>query len=864
MQRRICTLLLVCAMVLSSVSIALAAPFDLSHRTGTANYSFNQFVDSPSIFDEVADDMENFLIEAVDGSFYNVKDVNDRLEAGAADFAEAIEGLQPVQPGEEDDLEVVSVSAITQTIAAGKDVDLKFEVNGKEVTKAEFDETYGEEDYTVTFKYNRTDADLKATGEVNTDKDFKYAVQVKDAEGTLIPEELGLEDYLEVKVVDATKAVSIETVELKNNNDLNYLTVEATGVGFEVTSAKNALGEELEEADLTQLNNDLVKVVSSDLDVAYYAEGEIVARAAGTVTFTLTYGTGDDAIKVEVPVEVKEAGVATRVEVEDQKVAINTALTDLDFKVFDQHDLDITSTNKYSVVVKDEGVTDLSAKGTYTVEILNKKAKAEVIGTFAVTVVDIAEAKYDSFLFEEVKGEDGKDVVLDVKVGNPVKTKELKLYGIIDGVKVLAADLADGEDPKIVTSGDGLYLESSDKDVFTVAYNEGTVIVTLAGGLDKAATAKVVLTNKMGSIEIVEAELELEVVNTTPQIDKLTLGDEDKVVVGDTEKATLVAALEVLLTDGKADDAEDKFAYVMVEDIMFIPGNNIVEVKIKDIYGGKVFRFDVEVIDGTVVRTQEQLIAALENANVETIVLGADINLTETVELNKDLNGNNKNLRGKIKIMADDVTIDDVTIDGGGNGSTVKINGKNAKITNSTLKNAGKTTWDAVIDVRTSGDVTVEGCDISEGFRAILVYDAKKVMVDNCLLDGVYPINVNSTNENIELIVSNSTLNGWTSYGEIKSATFTNVNFGKETLYNQYAFIRPYADTTFTNCNFSNEIEFSSGKAGIKVDFINSKINDVKLTEAMLKEKFEAEDSVIIEEIKNSTWMIDDVEISFE
>lgn len=120
-------------MVLSSVSIALAAPFDLSHRTGTANYSFNQFVDSPSIFDEVADDMENFLIEAVDGSFYNVKDVNDRLEAGAADFAEAIEGLQPVQPGEEDDLEVVSVSAINST-----QVEVKFNKAVKEVKPANF------------------------------------------------------------------------------------------------------------------------------------------------------------------------------------------------------------------------------------------------------------------------------------------------------------------------------------------------------------------------------------------------------------------------------------------------------------------------------------------------------------------------------------------------------------------------------------------------------------------------------------------------------------------------------------------------------------------------------------------------------
>lgn len=480
-------------------------------------------------------------------------------------------------------------------------------------------------------------------------------------------------------------------------------------------------------------------MVSSDIDVAYYAEGKIEARAAGTVTFTLTYYTGDDAIEFELPVEVKETGVATRVEVEDQKVAINTALTDLDFKVFDQHDLDITSTDKYSVVVKDEGVTDLSAKGTYTIEIQDEDDK--VIGTFTVTVVDVEEADFDKFFFEEVDEDD----VLDVKKDDRNDSKNLTLKGIKDGVTVTADNL------DIVTSGDGLYLESSDNDVFTVAYNAGTVTVTLNSELDKAATAKVVLTNKMGSIEITEAELKLEVVNTTPQIDKLTLGDEDKVVVGDTKEATLIAALEVLLTGEKDKDGKDKFEYNMVEDITFIPGNNIVEVKIIDIYGGKIFRFDVEVIDGTVVRTEEQLKNAVEAGG--TVVLANDIKVTNELKIKSKftLDGNGYKLtkdEGSRVINAtkiDGLTIKNVVFDNAGAVYVESFTGK-IEITGNTFKNNRgtalildlvQTKEELTDEEKTRATVIVEDNDFTEA-KGRLVADHHGLYVDDIMGENIF------------------------------------------------------------------------------------------------------------------------------
>jgi len=638
-MRKLTVIMLALLMVLSSATMAMAAPFDLIKADGSETHSFIDFIDSPSIFDEVANNMTEYLIEDSNGQLFRVSEVQDSLDAGAETLADAVVDLTPVEINEE--LTVESVSAITQTIAADEETNLKFEVNGKEkLTKAEFDEKYGEEGYTVDFKYNRTPKDetLKNTGEVKTAKSFKYAVQVKDAEGNLIPEKLEVKDYLEVKVVDAEKATTIETVKIKGS-DLDYVTVGEEDLEFEVTSAKNALGEELDEDSLDALNSELQGIVSDDVDVAYPTSStQFTARAAGNVTFTLTYYTEDDAIEVEVPVEVKEAGVATRVEAEDQKVAIGASADKdgLDFKVFDQHDLDITnSTEEYNVVVKDDEnkvVTDLSAKGTYTVEIQDKKDK--VLGSFKVTVVDVGEADYDEFFFEEDKDAEGKDIVLDVKEGDRKDTKPFTLKGVKDGVTVVADDL------DIVTEGDGLYLKSSDNKVLTATYENGKVTVKLADGLDKAATAKVQLINKMGSIEIVEAEVELEVVNTTPQIDKLELVDGAKIVVKDYNKSEIEENFKEnfghLLTAGLDKDKEKIFVYEnMVEKVTFIPGNNIVEVKIKDIYGGKTFRFDVvkdttdpKIDNATYTKVDEDYVLTVEASDNEALYsLEVDFNV---------------------------------------------------------------------------------------------------------------------------------------------------------------------------------------------------------------------------------------------
>ena len=83
---------------------------------------------------------------------------------------------------------------------------------------------------------------------------------------------------------------------------------------------------------------------------------------------------------------------------------------------------------------------------------------------------------------------------------------------------------------------------------------------------------------------------------------------------------------------------------------------------------------------------------------------------------------------------------------------------------------------------------------------------------DNVIIDNVcYTFSSDGANSNFSVIVTNSTLNGWTSYAKgYKSVSFTNCNFGKGTGGYQYAFMRPYNDTTFTNCVFEEGYEFDS------------------------------------------------------
>lgn len=111
--------------------------------------------------------------------------------------------------------------------------------------------------------------------------------------------------------------------------------------------------------------------------------------------------------------------------------------------------------------------------------------------------------------------------------------------------------------------------------------------------------------------------------------------------------------------------------------------------------------------------------------------------------------------------------------------------------------------------------LTISNSIITSNARSVYLVDGTngKVVIDNCEITGVYPLNVNSgDSQNLEIEVKNSKLHGWTSYGYIKSASFTNTEFSQGD--SDYNFLRPYADTTWTNCTFGEGFLIGGGASG--------------------------------------------------
>ena len=106
-------------------------------------------------------------------------------------------------------------------------------------------------------------------------------------------------------------------------------------------------------------------------------------------------------------------------------------------------------------------------------------------------------------------------------------------------------------------------------------------------------------------------------------------------------------------------------------------------------------------------------------------------------------------------------------------------------------------------------DVTIKNCTFYEGWAAIW-YGAisGKVEIDNCTFQNIYAYSVNvSEGTNTNVVIKNSTLTGWNSFGKLESVSFENCNFKwKINNYGSgYSTIALYTNTSFEKCTFSEE-----------------------------------------------------------
>ena len=154
------------------------------------------------------------------------------------------------------------------------------------------------------------------------------------------------------------------------------------------------------------------------------------------------------------------------------------------------------------------------------------------------------------------------------------------------------------------------------------------------------------------------------------------------------------------------------------------------------------------------------------------------------------------------------------------NGSV--LNGNGHTIT----ANDAWATWDCTISA-VSG--TIKNATISGAMRGIFMPGANgDVYINNVTFDNViYTFNSDAGNKNYGVYISNTILNGWTSFSDVhKEVVFTNCSFGEG---NGYAFCRPYNACVFENCEFSTDMEFDTTKQA-NIVFKNCTYGGVKIT----------------------------------
>ena len=166
----------------------------------------------------------------------------------------------------------------------------------------------------------------------------------------------------------------------------------------------------------------------------------------------------------------------------------------------------------------------------------------------------------------------------------------------------------------------------------------------------------------------------------------------------------------------------------------------------------------------------------------------------------------NDNYAGVVVIKEGGTVLDNVTITSSNSASPILITGSSFG----------------------EGDTfTLSNSTVTSKARSLYIVDGTngKVIIDNCDITGIYTMNVNSSNsEALEIEVRDSALHGWTSYGTIRSATFTDTEFSQGK--SAYNFLRPYADTTWNSCTFGPGFKIGAGAAGLNYVFTDCEYDD--------------------------------------
>ena len=221
-----------------------------------------------------------------------------------------------------------------------------------------------------------------------------------------------------------------------------------------------------------------------------------------------------------------------------------------------------------------------------------------------------------------------------------------------------------------------------------------------------------------------------------------------------------------------------------------------------------------KIVDGTVVSTEAELTAALTDANIDTIYLANDIDLTVPIEVKRS-----------------------VTIIGADEGSKLTIpNGDSQRVVNINDNTAAVTLTMKNVDVvgPTSGTYT-------RGVSAYNNSGAIEIILDNCSVScNYYALNIASENAAITVSITDSTLSGWCaiqSWSAGTKATFENCTLigNNDKAYNaehwnDFATVVINEDTTNVELTFNNCRIEANQTTGNKQYLLSVRASGAKVT----------------------------------
>lgn len=262
----------------------------------------------------------------------------------------------------------------------------------------------------------------------------------------------------------------------------------------------------------------------------------------------------------------------------------------------------------------------------------------------------------------------------------------------------------------------------------------------------------------------------------------------------------------------------------------------------------------------TIYVANEEMKAYLENTlaykNQFTIVAPEVVD--NTVDLQAALNeGNNVNLSNDLTISSEEMI-------------TAPYGNKTALVHNGGVFNGNGNTLSVTAGgdnyvVMTNGG-TIKNLNIDNGFRGIVImYANQAICLDNVVSSGnvCYALNTAEGDSTQDLVATNCTFDGWSSWSLLKSATFKNCSFGQGQ-YNTDVSGRlgkPYVKTVFEGCNFCSKyyIDLSALIDGHVVTLKNCSVNGIKITaqnwaEMVAPESTCGENQITVE-LKNATYL---------